>query len=364
MTATADAKQQAGEVPGNSKAGQGLDDIRVFSGSAHPALAKEICDSIQVPLLPSITRHFTNDCLYVHLSVSVREKRVFIVQPLSPPVSDHLLELLMMVDAARHASARRIHAVIPYFSYARSDKKDEPRISITARLVADLLRTAGASHVITMTLHSPQVHGFFPMPVDHLTSQSVFINHFRKQDLSNAIVVSPDIGHAKRAAKFARALGVPLAAANKERLTEETVAVDALIGDVRGRDVIIHDDEVATAGSVVKVIELLRCQDVGRITVACTHGVLSGPAIERLGGIPEIVEIVTTNTVPIPPEKQLPNLTVLSVAPIFGEAIRCNTLGRSVGKLFAFWQDEEQAGHMVSGPNECAPDPPPAGAQG
>ena len=147
---------------------------------------------------------------------------------LSPPVSDHLLELLMMVDAARHASARRIHAVIPYYSYARSDKKDEPRISITARLVADLLRTAGASHVITMTLHSPQVHGFFPMPVDHLTSQSVFINHFRKQDLSNTVVVSPDIGHAKRAAKLARALGVPLAAANKERLTEEHVSVEAI----------------------------------------------------------------------------------------------------------------------------------------
>jgi ribose-phosphate pyrophosphokinase len=329
-------------------ADQALDDIRVFSGSAHRELAREICDHIQVPLLSSISRRFTNDCLYVHLGVSVREKRVFVVQPLSPPVSDHLLELLMMVDAARHASARRIHAVIPYFSYARSDKKDEPRISITARLVADLLRTAGASHVITMTLHSPQVHGFFPMPVDHLTSQSVFINHFRKQDLANTVVISPDIGHAKRAAKLARALGVPLAAANKERLTEDTVAVEALIGDVRGKDVIIHDDEVATAGSVIKVIELLRCEDVGRITVACTHGVFSGPAIERLRGLPEITEIVTTNTVPIPPAKRLPNMTVLSVASIFGEAIRCNTLGRSVGELFAFWQEEEQAGARVA----------------
>jgi ribose-phosphate pyrophosphokinase len=332
-----------------------LGDIRVFSGSAHRKLAQEICDHIQVPLLPSINRRFTNDCLYVHLGVSVREKRVFIVQPLSPPVSDHLLELLMMVDAARHASARRIHAVIPYFSYARSDKKDEPRISITARLVADLLRTAGASHVITMTLHSPQVHGFFPMPVDHLTSQSVFINHFRKQDLSNTVVISPDIGHAKRAAKLARALGVPLAAANKERLTEDTVAVEALIGDVRGKDVIIHDDEVATAGSVIKVIELLRCEDVGRITVACTHGVFSGPAIERLCGLAEITEIVTTNTVPIPPAKRLLNMTVLSVASIFGEAIRCNTLGRSVGELFAFWQEEEQTGvRVASGDPTCA----------
>jgi ribose-phosphate pyrophosphokinase len=335
-----------------------MEDIRIFSGSAHPQLAREICDQIKVPLLPSITRHFSNDCLYVHLSRSVREKRVFVVQSLSPPVSDHLLELLMMVDAARHASARRIHAVIPYFSYARSDKKDEPRISITARLVADLLRTAGASHVITMTLHSPQVHGFFPMPVDHLTSQSVFIDHFRKTDLSHTAVVSPDIGHAKQAAKFARALGVPLAAANKERLDDRSVSVDALIGDVRGMDVIIHDDEVATAGSVLKVIELLRCQDVSRITLACTHGVFSGPAIERLSAIPELVEVVTTNTVPIPPEKRadllLPNLTVLSVASIFGEAMRCNTLGRSVGELFAFWHEEEQTEARATGAQECA----------
>lgn len=324
-----------------------MDSVRVFSGSAHVGLAKEICDSIGVPLLPSVTRHFSNDCLYVHLGVSVREKEVFVIQPLSPPVNDHLMELLMMVDTARHASARRIHAVIPYYAYARSDKKDEPRISVTGRLVADLLRTAGASHVITMTLHSPQVHGFFTMPVDHLTSQSVFINHFRKRDLSNTVVVSPDIGHAKRAAKLARALDVPLAAANKERLTDEQVAVSAIIGDVRGKDVIIHDDEVATAGTLVKVIEVLLGKGIGRLTVACTHGVFSGPAIDRLRAIPEIEEIVTTNTVPMPAEKLLPNVTVLSVASIFGEAIRCNILGRSVGKLFAFWLDEQ---HNARGP--------------
>lgn len=319
-------------------------EIRVFSGSAHRELAQEICDHIKVPLLPSITSRFSNDNLYVHLGVSVRQKRVFIIQPLSPPVSDHLLELLMLVDAARHASASHIHAVIPYYSYARSDKKDEPRISIAARLIADLLNTAGASHVITMTLHSPQVHGFFPVPVDHLTAQSVFINYFKNQDLSNTVVVSPDIGHAKRAAKLARALDVPLAAANKERLTDDTVAIDALIGDVHGKDVIIHDDEVATGGSVIKVVELLKRENVGRIIVACTHGVFSGPAIDRFRAIPEIDEIVTTNTVPLLREKRLPNMTVLSVASIFGDAICCNTLGRSVGKLFAFWLDEQQAG--------------------
>ncbi len=320
---------------------QKMRNIRIFSGSAHVALAQEICDSIDVPLLPSITRRFSNDCLYVHLGVSVREKEVFVIQPLSPPVSDHLVELLMMVDTARHASAHRIHAVIPYFSYARSDKKDEPRISITGRLVADLLRTAGADHVITMTLHSPQVHGFFPMPADHLTDQSVFIDHFRRKDLSNTVVVSPDIGHAKRAAKFARALDVPLAAANKERLSDEDVSIAALSGDVRGKDVIIHDDEIATGGTLLKVIELLRKEGIGRLTIACTHGVFSGPAIQRLRSVPEIEEIVTTNTVPLSADKWLPNITVLSVASIFGEAIRCNTLGRSVGRLFAFWLDEQ-----------------------
>jgi ribose-phosphate pyrophosphokinase len=275
--------------------------------------------------------------------MSVREKEVFIIQPLSPPVNDHLMELLMMVDTARHASAHRIHAVIPYYSYARSDKKDEPRISVTGRLVADLVGEAGADHVITMTLHSPQVHGFFPMPVDHLTAESVFINHFKRRDLDNTVIVSPDIGHAKRAAKLARALNVPLAAANKERLTDQEVSVSEIIGDVRNKDVIIHDDEVATAGTLIKVIEILLDQGIGRLSVACTHGVFSGPAIERLRAIHEIDEIVTTNTVPLSAKKHLPNMVVLSVASIFGEAIRCNILGRSVGKLFAFWLDEAPA---------------------
>jgi ribose-phosphate pyrophosphokinase len=202
------------------------------------------------------------------------------------------------------------------------------------------------------------------VPVDHLTSQSVFIRHFRKQDLSNTVVVSPDIGHAKAAAKFARALGVPLAAANKERQDDASVEIDSLIGDVHGKDVIIHDDEVATAGSVLELIELLRCENVGRMTVACTHGVLSGPAIDRLASVPELVEVVTTNTVPLAPEKRaharLP-LTVLSVASIFAEAMRCNTLGRSVGELFAFWHDEEPQVEQLPLPTGERPlaDPPP-----
>jgi ribose-phosphate pyrophosphokinase len=317
--------------------------VLVFSGDSHRELAQEICGLLGVPLQPSVTSHFSNDCLYVHLGRSVREKEVFIIQSLSPPTSDHLMELLMMIDTARSGSAKRVHAVIPYYSYARSDKKDEPRISITGRLVADLLETAGVDHVVTMRLHSPQVHGFFNVPTDHLTAQSVFVQHFKERgDLSNTVVVSPDIGHAKQASKFARALGVSLAAANKQRLSDDEVAIDSIIGDVRGKDIIVHDDEIATAGSLVELLRRLRQEGVGRVTVACTHGVFSGPAIERLASFPEIEEIVTTNTVPIPEEKQLPNMKVLSVASIFAQTISCNVLGRSVGELFAFWLEESQ----------------------
>jgi len=320
--------------------GEALEEIRIFSGSAHPELAQDICDYLGVRLSPTDMGCFSNGCLYIQLQDSVREKDVFIVQPFClPRMSDHVLEFFMLLDAARSASARRIHAVIPYFSYSRSDKKDEPHICITARLLADLFVTAGASHVMTMALHSPQVHGFFSVPTDHLTATSVLAEHFKGRDLSDVVVVAPDIGHAKQATHFARALGgVSVAAANKQRLDDLTVRVEGIIGDVRGKRVILIDDEVAAAGSIVGVMEVLREEGVREVTVVCTHGVFSGTAVERLSGIPELVEIVTTNTVPISPEKRerLPNLTVLSVAPVFGEAIRRNYLGLSVGPLFAY----------------------------
>jgi ribose-phosphate pyrophosphokinase len=312
-------------------------DIRVFSGSSHLELAQEICDYLKVSLSPSTSKHFSNDCRYVQLGASVRGKDVFIIQTFCKPLSEHVFELLMLLDTARSGSARSVHAVIPYYAYARSDKKDEPRISITARLVSDLLVAAGATHIITMTLHAPQVHGFFSIPADHLTSRMAFARHFQERDLSNSVIVSPDIGHAKRAAKLARDLGVAMAAGTKERTADDRVELDAIIGDVHKKDAIIFDDEVATGGSVIAVADRLRQEGVRSMVLACTHGVFSGPAIERLRNIPELEEIVTTNTVPIPPEKRLPNMTVLSVAPIFGEAIHCNYMGQSVGKLFAYW---------------------------
>ncbi|NLT73325.1 MAG: ribose-phosphate pyrophosphokinase [Chloroflexi bacterium] len=314
--------------------------LRVFGGASHPALAQDIADYLHVPLCEHTTSRFSNDNMYVQLLESVRGKDVVIIQSFSPPnVSDNIIELLMMMDAAASASARSIHAVIPYYSYARSDKKDEPRISIAGRLMADLITTAGATHVMTMTLHSPQVHGFFSVPTDHLTARPIFVQHFRKRDLSRTVVVSPDIGHAKRATSLARELGVGVAAGDKTRVSDTEVVLNTIIGDIKGKDVIVFDDEIATGGSIIALVKSLREGGVRRITLSCTHGVFSGNAIKLLAELDDIEEIVTTNTVPIPEHKILPNMTVLSVGAIFGQAIHCNLMGRSVGQLFAYWHD-------------------------
>ncbi len=309
-------------------------DIGIFSGSAHPDLAREICDHLGVPLHDTEIRRFSNDCLQVQLQSNCREKDVFIVQPLAPPVQEHLMELLMILDAARGASAARITAVIPHYAYARSDKKDAPRISIGGRLVADLLDTSGANRVLTMALHSPQVHGFFSVPVDHLNALNVIADHFRQTDLENAIVVSPDLGNAKAASQFARLLNLPVAAGSKQRLADDRVVIDAIVGEVEGRNVIILDDEVATGGSILELVRALRRERVGRISLACTHGLFTGKAIERLGSLDDLEEIVTTNTVPIAQEKRLPNMTVLSIAPLLAEAISRIHQGESVSALF------------------------------
>jgi ribose-phosphate pyrophosphokinase len=257
------------------------------------------------------------------------------VQTLASPVQDHLFELLLMLDAARGASATTVTAVIPHFAYARSDKKDAPRIAIGARLVADMLAAAGANRVVTMDLHSPQVHGFFSIPVDHLNAVSALADHFLGDDLSNSVVVSPDFGNAKVASQLARILDLPVAAGSKQRLSDDTVVIDRIVGDVAGRDVIVLDDEIATAGSIVELLHKLREHDVRRIRLACTHGLFTGAAIDRLKQQADVDEIVITNTVPLPPEKQLPNIEVRSVAPLFAEAARRIHLGESVSSLFS-----------------------------
>lgn len=252
------------------------------------------------------------------------------------------MELLMMIDIARSASAREVHAIIPYFSFARSDKKDAPRISITARLVADLLQTAGATHVMTMMFHSPQVHGFFGVPTDPLSSRPVFIHHFQQRDLSNTIVVAADMGHAKSAARFARELGLPIAAGDKERVSDTEVRFSGTVGEqVRGYErALVYDDEIATGGSILELSKLLIEQGIKEIWVACTHGVFVRGGLEKLTAVPQITGIVTTDTVAIPPEKRDPKLHTLSVARVFGEAIRRNYLRQSIGDLFVFGEED------------------------
>ena len=308
--------------------------IVAFSGSAHPELATAICRRLKVGLSRSTVTRFSNDCLGVQLEANCREADVFLIQPLVPPVQEHLMELLLMLDAARGASAARLTAVIPHYAYARSDKKDAPRISIAARLVADLLVTAGANRVLTMTLHSPQVHGFFSVPVDHMNALTVLAAHFRRRRLANTVVVSPDLGNVKEASHFARMLTLPVAAASKKRLSDDRVVIEALVGDVDGRNVIVFDDEIANGGTIVEVLEKLRERRVKRISVACTHGLFTGKAIARLSAQPDIAEIVTTDTVPVPAEKRLPNMTVLSVAPLLAQTIRRIHAGKSVSRLF------------------------------
>jgi ribose-phosphate pyrophosphokinase len=265
------------------------------------------------------------------LQSNCRERDVFIIQPLVRPVQEHLVELLLMADAARGASAARVTAVIPHFAYARSDKKDEPRISIAGRLVADLLVTAGVDRVLTMTLHSPQVHGFFSVPVDHLHALREFTAHFRGRDLSNAVVVSPDLGHAKSAAAFARRLGVPVAAGAKERDSDTKVTISAIIGDVTGRDAIILDDEISRGTTVFEMLDRLREREVRSVAVACTHGLFADGALDKLTAS-DVTEIVCTNTAPVPADH--PKLRVLSVAPALAEAMSRIHDGESVSTLF------------------------------
>jgi ribose-phosphate pyrophosphokinase len=306
----------------------------VFAGSAHPALAADICAALGCVLAPAAVRRFSNDCLQVQLEENCRQRDVYIVQPLVPPVQEHLVELLLMLDAARGASAAQITAVIPHYAYARSDKKDAPRISIGARLVADLLTTAGADRVLTMALHAPQVHGFFSVPVDHLSAIGTLAGHFRGQDLTDTVVVSPDLGNAKPATQFARLLGLPVAAGSKQRMTDDSVVIDAIVGDVEGKNVIVFDDEIATGGSVLELLDRLKEHGVRRVSIACTHGLFTGRAIERLRERTDVAEIVTTDTVPLPEEKRLPNMRTTSIAPLLAEAIRRIHRGESVSSLF------------------------------
>jgi ribose-phosphate pyrophosphokinase len=307
-------------------------EIVLFSGSAHQELADEICDHLSVTRSNVRTTRFANDCLEVQLQANCRERDVYLIQPLVPPVQENLVELLLMADAARGASAGRVTVVMSHYAYARSDKKDAPRISIGGRLVADLLVTAGVNRVLTLTLHSPEVHGFFSVPVDHLHALRELASHFKQRDLSRTVVLSPDLGYAKSASHFAKRLGVPVAAGAKERFSDERVSITSIIGDVADRDVIVLDDEIARGTTVLELLSVLREHEPRSVSIACTHGLFADGALEKLAAAEDVAEIVCTNSVPIPVIH--PKLTVLSVAPALAEAIRRTHDGQSVSVLF------------------------------
>ena len=311
------------------------DAVAIFSGQSHPTLARDICRHLGIPVAESTCLRFSNDNLYVRLNASVRGKDVFIVQTCTEPVQDNLFELFLLLDAARMASAGRITAVIPYFSYARSDKKDEPRISIAGRLIADLLQTAGADRVLTMTLHSPQVAGFFRVPTDHLSAQPALAEAIRKLNIPRAVVIAPDIGNAKRAAYLARVLDLPVAAGNKRRIDDRTVRVEGIVGKIEGENAIITDDEIARGTSVIELIAVLRDLGIKRVWVTCTHGVFTDGALKRISDVPEVEAIIATDTVPVKANEHKDKLIIASVAPLFADAIRRIHSEESVSDLFS-----------------------------
>lgn len=311
-----------------------MNNVKLFAGNSNRELARAICSYLDIDLGKMDLFKFVNDNTFCKINESVREADVFILQSSCVPVNDAVMEMLIMVDALRRASAGRITAVVPYFPYSRSDKKDQPRVPITARLMGDLLEKAGADRIITIDLHAPQIQGFFAIPVDHLTAFPIFLQYFKNKNIEDLVVVAPDSGSVKLADKYAQHLKCPYALIDKRRLdnNDKPKAVN-LIGDIEGKNAVIFDDEISTAGSIQESVELLKSKGAKDISIAITHGVLCGPAIERLSNMP-IKELVVTDSVWIPNEKRIDKVQILSVASLLGEAIKRIHSGKSISLLF------------------------------
>jgi ribose-phosphate pyrophosphokinase len=311
-----------------------MDELKVFSGNAHPALAREIAEYLGTPLGEADVMQFANENTFVRILENVRERDIFIVQPISSPVNSMLVELLIMIDAMKRASARRITAVIPYYGYGRSDRKDQPRVPITARLFADLLTVAGANRVLTVDLHSSQIQGFFNIPVDELTAVGILSEHFKKGDYQDLVAVATDIGATKRARDVATRLDIPLAIMEKRRLgnNDKTETLN-VIGEIKGKTALIVDDEVDTAGSMMGVTNTLLDRGAREVYACATHPIFSGPAVDRIASS-KLKKLVVTNTVPSKNGKLSEKVTYLSIAPLLGEAIRRIHTGQSVGAMF------------------------------
>lgn len=309
-------------------------DLKVFTGNANPQLAMEICEHLQIPLGQINVTKFSDGELYCQILENVRGKDVFLVQPTCCPVNNNLMELLIMIDAFKRSSATRITSVIPYYGYARQDRKDKPRVPITSKLVADLLTAAGTHRILTVDLHVGQIQGFFDIPVDHLYAMVVMIDYLKKLNIPNLTVVSPDAGGVERARAFAKRLNADLAVIDKRRTGPNEAEILHIIGQVAGRNILICDDIIDTAGTLVNTVTALRKKRAENVYACATHAVLSGPAIERLRNAP-IQEIILTNTVPLEPSKRLPNMTILSVGSLLGTAIQSIHEETSVSNLFA-----------------------------
>jgi ribose-phosphate pyrophosphokinase len=311
-----------------------MDELKVFSGTAHPALAGSVCEYLGIPLGEVEVFEFSNENIFVRILENVRERDVFVIQPICSPVNKSLIELLIMLDAFRRASAGRITAVVPYYGYGRTDKKDQPRVPITARLIADLITTAGANRLLTIDLHAPQIQGFFTIPVDELTARSTLAEYFNEKALDNMVVVATDIGISKVARDMAAKLGAPLAIIEKRRLgNADATETLNIIGEVEGMRALTVDDEIDTAGSLVGVVNALLEHGVTEVYACCTHPVFSGPAIQRIAASP-VKEVVVTDTIPVNDDKKLDKITVLPIASLIGEAIHRIHTGLSVGAMF------------------------------
>jgi len=311
-----------------------VDELKVFTGNAHPALAQAVVDYLGIPLGECEVFEFSNENIFVRILENVRQRDVFVIQPLSSPVNKNLVELLIMLDALKRASAGRITAVLPYYGYGRTDKKDQPRVPITARLVADLLTVAGANRVLTVDLHAEQIQGFFNIPVDELTALNILSRYFKEKTFDDLVVVATDIGITKRSRDLAAKLNAPLAIMEKRRIgnVDRTETLN-VIGEVEGKVALTVDDEIDTAGSLISTVSALEARGVGEIYACCTHPIFSGPAIQRIASC-SVKEVVVTDTLPVFGEKKLDKITVLPIAPLLGEAIHRIHTGLSVGAMF------------------------------
>ena len=311
-----------------------MDKLAIFSGNANPDLAKNICKYLKIKLSDALVTRFSEGEIRVKINENVRGKDVFIVQPTCPPPNDNLMELLIMIDALKRSSAQRITAVIPYFGYARQDRKDQPRVPIAAKLVANLLTIAGANRILTVDLHAGQIQGFFDIPVDHLFAVGVFIDYLSKLKLQDLVIVSPDVGGIKMARAYAKRLSADLAIIDKRRDSPEKTEVMHILGKVEGRNAIIVDDLIATGSSLIEAVQALKKAKAGSVRAAISHGVLSGPARERIGKCKDLEKLLITDTITLDNQKKHPRIKVLSVADLLGEAIKRIHNEESVSSLF------------------------------